>query len=272
MFNNLDPSNPDVAIGDLSAIEATALNQPLLASPTTPTLQGGAGNDSLLGSVANEVLDGADGADGADGDDTLNGNGGFDTLYGGAGNDRIVSADWTSSTTIDGGSGVDTLDGDDGSDSLAGNGGNDVLSGGTGNDTLSGSAGSDMLYGDSGDDSIYGGSDSSAPENWAGNDTLNGGDGFDTADYSVFACSVAGAGFVFDAASGIVTKYLYGVVIGFDKLVSIEYVIGGEPTHKKSAAPPAEAFITDGNIAPEPVTLTLTGAPPLSTIDLLGVG
>jgi Ca2+-binding RTX toxin-like protein len=80
---------------------------------------GGAGNDSLLGSSGNDLLYGDVG------DDTLNGGQGQDSLYG-----------------------------VDGQDSLIGGGGNDLLRGQDGDDTLAGDAGVDQLFGDAGNDLV----------------------------------------------------------------------------------------------------------------------
>lgn len=77
--------------GLLAVINGTGAND---------TLNGGGGNDIILG---------------MDGNDTLNGNGGDDVLIGGRGND--------------------VLNGGAGSDRLMGGVGNDILNGGTGNDT-----------------------------------------------------------------------------------------------------------------------------------------
>ncbi|MFN6579144.1 MAG: putative Ig domain-containing protein, partial [Aulosira sp. ZfuVER01] len=66
-----------------------------------------AGNDSLTGTIA---------------DDIINGDAGNDTLSGRSGND-----------SLNGGDGADNLYGEDGNDTLDGGAGNDILNGGTGN-------------------------------------------------------------------------------------------------------------------------------------------
>ncbi|ESQ73918.1 M10 family metallopeptidase C-terminal domain-containing protein [Asticcacaulis sp. AC402] len=83
---------------------------------------GGNGNDTLIGNVADNDLSGNAG------NDVIDGLGGNDDLYGGAGNDF-----------------------------LAGDTGNDYLSGSTGNDTAYGESGNDYLYGGTGNDSLVGG-------------------------------------------------------------------------------------------------------------------
>lgn len=73
-------------------------------------LDGGPGNDELIGG------NGRDEIDGAAGDDTITGRGGRDELEGGIGNDRLF-----------GGKGRDTLEGGAGNDLLSGGGGADVF-------------------------------------------------------------------------------------------------------------------------------------------------
>ena len=97
------------------------------------------GNDTVDGSLANELVFGNDGEDslgGEDGDDSLFGGRGKDFLRGDGGNNYInggQDADWI----ID--------DGED--DILLGGRGNDILYSGYGNDTLIGGLGRDFLAG-----------------------------------------------------------------------------------------------------------------------------
>jgi Ca2+-binding RTX toxin-like protein len=96
--------------------------------PLYVTLQGTAGNDSIVGAFQNDSIEGLGG------DDTLLGNKGHDTLIGGDGNDRLIGGGSESS-------------------------GNDVLDGGAGNDTLIGREAFDTLYGGAGDDLYDGGNE-----------------------------------------------------------------------------------------------------------------
>jgi len=94
-------------------------------------VDGGAGNDWLIGSVANDILRGGDG------DDMLDSRAGNDILYGGNGDD-----------TLGGGDGNDILYGGNGEDYLDGGNGDDVLypgAPGIGGDTLLGGAGNDRF-------------------------------------------------------------------------------------------------------------------------------
>jgi Ca2+-binding RTX toxin-like protein len=84
-------------------------------------LDGGDGNDLLIGSTIEDVLIGGDG------DDLLSGYQNNDRLFGSAGNDLIIGS-W----------GEDTLVGGSGDDVLRGHGDSDLLDGGSGNDRLYG--------------------------------------------------------------------------------------------------------------------------------------
>lgn len=91
-------------------------------------IDGGAGNDTIVGQKGNDTLIGGDGHD------FILGSTGTDLLMGDAGND-----------TLDGGTGDDTLIGGIGNDKLIGSDGNDHLIGGAGTDTLVGNSGTDTF-------------------------------------------------------------------------------------------------------------------------------
>jgi len=100
--------------------DAVTIDRPFSRALSIPTtLNGGAGNDVLVGGNGDDTISGGDGRD------VLVGNGGKDNLSGGAGDDFL-----------EGGSGDDTLDGGAGRDKLDGGRGTDVLRGGAGNDFL----------------------------------------------------------------------------------------------------------------------------------------
>jgi Ca2+-binding RTX toxin-like protein len=126
-------------------------------------LNGGTGNDTLVGNALTNILTGGGGNDvltGNDGDDVLKGGLGNDTLNGGVGidtadlsdasNDLVVILDAQGNTTVDAGAaGIDTLVaiesviGGAGNDTLTGNDSDNTLRGGGGNDTLTGGLGVD---------------------------------------------------------------------------------------------------------------------------------
>ena len=126
---------------DLSGVTAASFT-----ALTTVKIDGGAGNDSIIGSALN---------------DSISGGGGNDTLKGGDGND-----------SLNGGTGNDQLNGDAGNDVLTGGAGNDYLSGGAGDDSLSGGAGKDSLDGGAGHDSINGGAGSDTIKKGTDNDVI----------------------------------------------------------------------------------------------------
>lgn len=79
-----------------------ALDNFIMVSDVLSTIDGAAGNDTLLGAARNDTIDGGEGNDsmaggfggdllrGGDGDDVLKGDGGADSLVGGAGSDAFV--------------------------------------------------------------------------------------------------------------------------------------------------------------------------------------
>jgi len=93
--------------------------------------------------------------EGGSGDDTLLGDGKANVLLGRAGNDRLAGAE--GDDLLVGGSGNDQLSGDVGNDTLFGSGGNDLLFGADGDDDLKGEAGNDTLDGGVGTDRLNGG-------------------------------------------------------------------------------------------------------------------
>jgi len=151
------------------------------------TIDGGAGDDTLYGSIGDDTLIGGAGDDtlyGGDGNDTLIGGEGADTIHAGEGDDLVQYT--SGADVIDGGSGYDAVTfefvsddnviidlanetfgvgnytssiknteavyGSDQNDQLAGDDAANILSGGLGDDTLYGAAGADHLYGGSGSD------------------------------------------------------------------------------------------------------------------------
>ncbi|HEX4625560.1 MAG TPA: calcium-binding protein [Solirubrobacteraceae bacterium] len=201
------------------------------------TVDGGEGNDALIGSDGNETFSGGAG------DDFIDANRGNDVVSGGPGDDGFQ---W------DPGDGSDTIDGDDGNDTLQFNasnaaenitvtpngsratlhrdvaaitmdlgtlerlnvpllGGNDVftaseglgslvlgIDGGAGNDTLTGAGEPDVFSGGTEDDLLSGGGGDDQLFDDAGTDDLDGGDGADT-----FHCGGAGDTVAFDAMDQI---------------------------------------------------------------------
>jgi Ca2+-binding RTX toxin-like protein len=122
------------------------------------TLNGLGGNDTLDGS---KLLAGATpvALDGGAGNDTVIGGVNADVLFGGADNDVLKGA--AGADALGAGDGNDVLDGGTDADILSGNNGNDTVTGGAGNDIALLGAGNDLFIWISGDgsDVIQGGTE-----------------------------------------------------------------------------------------------------------------
>ncbi len=204
-------------------------------NPTSITLDGGLGNDSLVGTNSGTVTN------------IMNGGGGNDTIVFGtvrdrlsgdsAGNDFISYAstvDFTGRTTtniindnqgsnlIFGANGTDVITTGSGNDTLYGGpatlpsgavatvDGDDTLDAGGGNDVLLGGFGNDYLIGGDGDDSLGGG---------PGADTLIGGSGNDSFYYNNFGEGVTIGGTPNFLPTGSNPDQIGDFVSGQDKLV-----------------------------------------------------
>jgi Ca2+-binding RTX toxin-like protein len=161
-------------------------------------IDGGVGNDSLMGMGGNDMVSGGEG------NDVVRGNSGNDAVDGGVGDD-----------VVSGGSGNDSVSGGDGNDELAGNSGDDLLDGGDGNDAISGDSGNDVIRDGDGNDTVDAGSGDDVVIAGAGDDSYDGRSGFDTIDYSG-----ATVGMVVDLSKHI------AVGMGEDGLRGFERVIG----------------------------------------------
>jgi Ca2+-binding RTX toxin-like protein len=144
------------------------------------SVEGGSGNDSIVGDDAPNVL-----AGGA-GDDTIDGRGGVDTLDGGVGADTVsYTTDGPVVVSLGAGTGgpagaVDALTSFEG---VATGAGNDIVEGTAAAESFSLGAGDDQLNAGDGNDSADGGDGNDLLRGGAGSDTLNGGPGTDTVTY-----------------------------------------------------------------------------------------
>jgi Ca2+-binding RTX toxin-like protein len=159
----------DVIVGSSSYTDAShhwTESDYYMGGAGNDTITGGVGNDHIYGNLFSSTAGAADGNDlinAGNGNDYVNGNAGDDTIHGGNDNDKLY-----------GGAGNDVITGDAGNDYLQGNKGQDTLDGGDGNDTLHGGAGNDLIFGDdgvAGNDQLFGDN---------GDDTLIGGLGYDS--------------------------------------------------------------------------------------------
>jgi Ca2+-binding RTX toxin-like protein len=159
------------------------------------TVQGGSGNDVVLGSPFAENIRGGSGGDtldGADGPDDVQGGSGTDTLVYPAGRTNPITVTIGAGDSNDGGfedqgaAGRDTVHGDVEAvvgtlqdDVLAGDGSRETLNGYAGNDTLIGNDGNDTLLGLDGEDVLVGGRGADLLLGWLDADRLFGGPGND---------------------------------------------------------------------------------------------
>ena len=125
------------------------------------TLNGGAGNDTLIATVDNvrDTLDGGGNTDTADyaaytAALTVNLGGAAPIVVGGSGSINPNSDVVVGIENFTGGSGNDTLTGSGVANVLIGGAGNDTINGEAGNDTINGGAGADILIGGNGADTI----------------------------------------------------------------------------------------------------------------------
>lgn len=199
-----DYSSADLQGGagfDTAIVQSSSGSYLELGASSIEQTYGGIGNDTLIGtgSVVGIAIDGGDG------DDTLVGGAFADTLTGGNGADQLAGADGDdvfyidAADRVDGGAGFDTVfvQGNDdftlvlggaGIERVFSGGGNDNLiagetaieaDGGAGDDALSGSNFNDTLYGGDGTDFLWSRGGDDVLVAGAGNDTLMGGDGDD---------------------------------------------------------------------------------------------
>ncbi len=188
-------------------------DQAPLTNADVENVNGGSGNDQLVGNAVGNVLNGNGGDDVIDGGaatDQLNGGAGDDRIAGGDGNDAFDGGEGTNwadfsqsassvqvnlTTGTATGQGSDTLkniqnvEGTGSADSLSGNeqanvlngaGGNDAIAGNAGDDTLNGGSGADQMSGQGGADKIAGGEGQDAAQGGGGPDWMQGGQGGDT--------------------------------------------------------------------------------------------
>ncbi|HEX8573846.1 MAG TPA: cadherin domain-containing protein [Allosphingosinicella sp.] len=197
---NVDLAN--AAVDKISNVEN------LVGGSGNDTMYGTVGDNILVGGLGNDFVSGRDGYDileGGEGDDTLSGGAGVDELYGEDGNDTfqltVVGED-----AVDGGAGTDTasfasapaavsadlenpahllagienLTGGASADTLSGSALANRIDGGSGNDILAARGGDDTLLGGIGNDTLSGDDGVDSLDGGVGDDTLTGGAGIDT--------------------------------------------------------------------------------------------
>jgi hypothetical protein len=161
MANDGQPGENDNVASDVEKLVGGWSNDYINVNVVTSTgyhFTGGAGNDTLLGSMAGDIMIGGTGNDlmmGNDGDDYMIGEGGIDTVRGGWGRD-LVSGGYDNDIVY-GDAGIDTVYGDQGNDRLYGGADADVLYAGDGNDSIVAIGGgqSDQAWGQAGYDHFW---------------------------------------------------------------------------------------------------------------------
>ena len=165
-------------------------NDSIIGSEFADRLVGMTGNDTLVGMAGNDTLDAGDGIDLAE--YNVGGTGAINATVStgtGAGQDGFGATDTYDGVenlsgspqgdTLTGDDNANTLWGNDGQDSIWGGGANDLIYGGADHDNAYGGLGDDTLYGEAGTDTLYGG-DIAYIDSGDGNDMLVGGDDGDS--------------------------------------------------------------------------------------------
>lgn len=178
---NSESATGGQAISKSATIDGGRGDDVIVGTSVIDVIRGGSGNDQIWGGAGNDTLIGDDGDDelmGDSGNDTLTGGNGADELWGGGGNDLLNGQ--AGDDKLYGGTGNDQAYGGDGFDKIWGESGNDQLWGGNFADMLYGGDGTDNLYGDAGNDTLYGGYDADSLAGGAGDDVLRGEAGNDS--------------------------------------------------------------------------------------------
>lgn len=219
-----------------SKLEGGEGDDTLVGGPGFDTLEGGEGNDTLIGGLGNDKLFGGDGAD------ILRPGGGYDDIDGGDGFDKLdysdldegvgILVDATAKTVTTATFGVG--DQYDSIEWIIGSKLADKFLGSSGHDIFEGGAGNDEIYGNDGDDWAIGG---------AGADLMDGGAGTDTLVYLGAALGVT----VTLGAPNAWTTGKGGDAQG-DKFRNFENVIGGDGNDRLTGnALDNRLFGVDGN-------------------------
>ena len=157
------------AVGDVQSIMVNANdgNDSVTVQPglgISVTVNGGSGNDTIIGGDGSETLNGDSG------NDQIFAGSGNNTVADGPGNDLVDLTQNSTPITYTTGGGNDTVLGTSFDDSITGSSGNDRLEGRGGNDSLIGAGGADTLLGQEGSDVVTWNSGD-------GSDVIEGGSG-----------------------------------------------------------------------------------------------
>ena len=183
---------------DVENVNGGAGNDILVGDNSGNVLNGNGGNDQISGNAASDQLNGGDG------DDTINPGSGNDAVDGGAGTNTVdyasagaggvgVQVNLVTGTAsgdgndtlagiqnVNGSSFADSITGDDNANSLWGRGGSDAIQGKAGDDTISVALAADQIASGAGADNVAGQDGNDSIQGGAQNDRLQGGNGRDT--------------------------------------------------------------------------------------------
>jgi Ca2+-binding RTX toxin-like protein len=237
-----------IALTGISAIDGGNGNDTIIGTAGADSVIGGSGQDSLLGAGGNDTLDGGIG------NDWLDGGSGTNSLIGGDGNDTFIARSSSDKVVEASNAGIDTILTDlasyslaaltqvenlsytgGGSATLTGNGLANRVAGGSGNDSLSGGSGNDTLTGSAGNDTLTGS---------FGNDSLDGGDGND-----LFSIGTAAGTDTFIGGSGQdrILATAANAVIGIGQISGIETIDGGAFANVRIVATAASELLDFGS-------------------------
>ena len=205
------------------------------------TMLGGAGNDALVLELVRQIGLGAGSTNGGTGDDMLQ--------IGAFSGDVIVTKTASGFTIFDKATGLthavtsveglkfldmaldtrlafSTYRGDGAANERTGGAGIDLMHGGLGNDRLDGGAGNDSVSGDGGVDTLRGGAGNDTIHGGTGNDILLGGTGFDIFHFRQFDGRDTIVDFEEGAGLGDVIGLRLDSLVTFEDLMSIATQVG----------------------------------------------
>jgi len=192
------PADSDI-YDDRDTVDGGAGNDTIITGDDNDIIDGGSGDDTIDGGLDDDTIDGGTGDDfivGGEGSDIIRGGDGNDTIYGGLnpsfpdflnipddGVSQPADPDPTNGMdVIDGGDGDDRIFGQDDDDTITGGAGDDYIDGGIDDDTISGGTGNDTLIGGQGSDTLSGGDDRDTFIGADAGDVVDGGTGGDDFD------------------------------------------------------------------------------------------
>ncbi len=198
------PADGDDA-NDRDTVDGGAGDDTILTGDDADVITGGAGSDSIDGGIDDDTIDGGTEADviiGGEGSDSILGGTGDDTIYGGldpAFPDALnITDDGSDGRPVDPDptNGMDTILGGDGNDVIFGQDDDDSIDGGTGDDSIDAGIDDDTVTGGEGDDTILGGQGADDLSGGLGEDQIDLGsdDQDDTADGGLDSDTFTGVG------------------------------------------------------------------------------